>query len=186
MNYEELFERVWERGQYRLGSASQRLVPWICENVPAGSAINDYGSGTGRSSVELVRMGYKVNMVDFVDTALEDEARSMIDGDRLTYTISDLAALPETFPKADWGVCIGVLMLVDPEALQSVLGHIRRTSMNLLVAVYDRPDVRLGTDLTTVRGSPEWWQEKLSSFWGSVEVVPGREPSNKRLHICRP
>jgi len=166
------FNEIWEKGNYRKGSTALRHVPFICQHIPAGSTINDYGSGTGRAEVELLKLGYKVNMVDFADVALEAEAKALI-GNNLTYTISDLAALPADFPVADWGICMNVLMTVGADKLQMILSEMHRTCHNLIIEVYDRQDIRLGKDLTTIKGNAEYWFEQMMKYWPSVEAVKG-------------
>ena len=127
------YERVWVGPDYRRGSCAQRLVPFFATQIPAGSDINDYGSGTGRAAVELNRMGYKVNMVDFASNAIEKEALDNL-SDRLTYTVADLTALPADFPVADWGLCIQVLMFVENiEIMHRMLSEMRRTCKNIII-----------------------------------------------------
>jgi len=74
---------IWTRGHYREGSTCLRLLPFLRRYIPEGSEVNDYGSGTGRAEPGLLEFCDRVNMVDFADAALEDEARALI-GDRLT------------------------------------------------------------------------------------------------------
>lgn len=162
------FEEVWEKGDYRRGSTCQRLVPLLSQLIPKGSTINDYGSGTGRAEILLLEKGYSVNMVDFASNALEEATRALIDGERLTYCISPLECLPDDFPKAEWGICINVLMTVDPDKLDSIMGEMRRTCDNIIIEFYDRPDVRLGKDLTTVKGDMAFWNKKVAEFWPFV------------------
>ena len=71
-----IFTDIWNKGQYRLGSTCQRLVPFLRGIIPAGSIVNDYGSGTGRAEKSLLGFCSKINMVDFSDAALEKEARA--------------------------------------------------------------------------------------------------------------
>lgn len=184
MTTAEQFNEVWEKGDYRRGSTAQRLVPLLRELIPAGSTINDYGSGTGRADVELLKAGYTVNMVDFADAALEQEARSLL-GERLTYTIAPLDDLPPWFPVADWGICINVLMLVDPERLDKMLQEMRRTCRNLIVEVYDLPDNRLGRNWTLIAGDAAFWRDQLSRHWPSVESMPSPEHPRRYITIAR-
>lgn len=185
MKMERIFREVWEKGDYRRGSTAQRLVSFIAAIIPAGSTINDYGSGTGRADVELLLMGYKINMIDFASNALEDAARFLIDGERMTYTVAPLERLPQTYPVAEWGICINVLMTVDPEKLDRILAEIRRTCRNLIVEVYDLDDHRLGRNMTTVKGNAQWWADKLAEFWPAVESVKSPENPRRYITICR-
>jgi SAM-dependent methyltransferase len=184
MTTAEVFREVWEKGDYRRGSTAQRLVSFIAGIIPAGSMINDYGSGTGRADVELLKRGYRVNMVDIADNALEDEARALI-GKGLTYMVCPLDRLPDAFPVAEWGICINVLMLVDPERLDAILAEIRRTCRNLIVEVYDMDDHRLGRNMTTMKGDAKWWADRLAEFWPDVESVKSPEHPRRYITICR-
>lgn len=185
MTTPEIFDDVWQHGFYREGSCSLRMIPEMMKNIQPGSTINDYGSGTGRADVKLVEMGFRVNMVDFSDVALEEPARALVDGDRLTYTIADLAALPGDFPVADWGICVGVLMTVDPEKLDAICREIRRTCRNLWVETYDTPDMRRGRDFTTIHQPGAWWAETLRKYWPHVEAHPSPEHKRRSITICR-
>ena len=49
-DHKNKFEKVWDKGNYRLGSTAQRMVPIILANIPEGVTINDYGCGTGRAT----------------------------------------------------------------------------------------------------------------------------------------
>ena len=184
MTTAEIFQEVWEKGDYRRGSTAQRLVSFLRNIIPEGSVINDYGSGTGRADVELLKRGYQINMIDFADNALEDAARALI-GRGLTYTVRPLWSLPWDFPVADWGICINVLMTVDPGRLDRILAEIRRTCRNLIVEAYDLDDHRLGRNMTTVKGNAEWWAGKLAEFWPAVESVKSPEHPRRYITICR-
>ncbi|MDZ4241921.1 MAG: class I SAM-dependent methyltransferase [Candidatus Omnitrophota bacterium] len=177
---QELFNDVWKNGRYRLGSTALRLLPFLREHIPAGSVVNDYGSGTGRAEKGLLEFCSKVNMVDFADAALEGEARSLI-GKRLTYTIAPLESLPVDFPVADRGICINVLMTVDPGKLDRIMAEMRRTCRNLIIEVYDWPDIRLGRDLTAIKGDGQWWAAKMKEYWPFVESH--KSPENARRYI---
>ena len=184
MTSAELYNEIWEKGHYREGSTCLRLVPFLRQYIPAGSVVNDYGSGTGRAEKGLLEFCSKVNMVDFSSVALEDEARSLI-GQRLTYTICPLESLPDDFPVADWGICINVLMVVDPDKLDAIMKNIRRTCKNLIIEVYDVPDVRLGQDRTLIKGDGEWWAGKCAEYWPVVESRKSPEHPRRSITICR-
>lgn len=188
MNWQERFKMIWETKEatYRQGSAGQRYASMFLRYVPEGSAINEYGSGTGRAVVEIKRLrpDVKINMIDLADNALEDKAQSLI-GDGVTFTLADLATLPESIPVADWGYCVGVLMLVDPEHLQAILKEIRRTCRNLFVEVYNWSDIRLSIELTTIKKDWPEWADMLREHWPSVEYVKSPEHPQRFVFICR-
>jgi len=174
------FEEIWDKGQYRLGSTSQRLVPFLKQHIPAGMEVNDYGSGTGRAELGLIGHCAKINMVDFADNALEERTRKQI-GENLTYTVSPLEKLPNNFPVADWGICINVLMLVDPEKLDAIQWEMRRTCRNIIVEVYDWPDERLGKDRTTIKMNMDGWAAEMAKYWPIVETH--KSPEHPRRYI---
>lgn len=170
------YEEVWAKGNYRQGSTCERLIPLLLQYFPQGCTVNDYGSGTGRAEVILVeKEGFRVNMVDFASNALEDAARALIDGARLTYRVCPLECLPDDFPKAEWGMCINVLMTVDPEKLDAIMAGMRRTCDNLIVETYARSDMRLGQEMTLIKGDAEFWAEQMGRYWPVVESFSSPE-----------
>lgn len=178
------YNTIWTKGQYREGSTCLRLLPFLRHYIPDGSVVNDYGSGTGRAEKGLLEWCARVNMVDFAEVALEDEARALL-GERLTYAVSPLEKLPQNFPVADWGICINVLMVCDPAKLQDILAEIRRTCRNLIVEVYDVPDVRLGENRTLIVGDAAYWAGELRKHWPNVESVRSPEHPRRYITICR-
>jgi len=184
MTTPEIYNEIWENGDYRKGSTCLRLLPFLREHIPAGSVINDYGAGTGRAEKGLLEFCSRVNMVDFADVALEDEARALI-GERLTYTIAPLESLPDDFPVADWGICINVLMTVDPALLKEIMWEMRRTCRNLIIEVYDLPDTRLGQDLTLIKGDAIFWAGEMRNYWPFVSSYPSPEHARRYITIGR-
>lgn len=183
MTTPNVFNEIWDKGSYRLGSTCQRLVPFLRQHIPAGAEVNDYGSGTGRAEKGLLEFCAKVNMVDFADAALEEEAKSLI-GPRLTYTIAPLESLPADFPHAEWGICINVLMLIDPSKLHDICREIKRTCEHAIIEVYDWKDVRLGEDRTTIKMLPEGWIQEFNKHWPVVEYYRSPEHSHRYIFIC--
>jgi DMSO/TMAO reductase YedYZ molybdopterin-dependent catalytic subunit len=187
--WKDRFEQIWhpdDRARYRQGSAGQRYAKQFLGYVANGATINEYGSGTGRAVVEIKRLrpDVKINMIDIADNALEPEARGLI-GPDVTYTIADLSALPLNFPVADWGYCVGVLMLIAPETLDDILCEIRITCRNLFVEVYNLSDVRCGIELTTIKQDWPWWSDKLREHWPNVEFIQSKEHRQRFIFICR-
>ena len=186
--WKQRFEKMWhynDQAKYRLGSAGQRYAQQFLAYIPQGATINEYGSGTGRAVVEIKRLrpDTKINMVDIASNALEAEAIALI-GNDVTYSIGDLAALPDNFPVADWGYCVGVLMLVAPETLDNILHEIRRTCRNLFVEVYNLSDVRCEIELTTIKQDFLWWDDKLREHWPNVEFIQSKEHKQRFIYVC--
>lgn len=185
--HQAMFQDVWDNGNYRMGSTAQRLVRRILNLIPADATINDYGSGTGRAEVEILhaRPKQKINMFDIAENALEPAARALVNRNNgVTFTHADLSDL-SGIPHAKWGMCINVLMTVQPEKLDTILGEIRRTCDNLFFEAYDFEDMRLGRQMTTVKMNGEAWKAKLSQFWPDVQFERSPESARRYIFVCR-
>lgn len=186
LNQQNKFKTVWEKGDYRMGSTAQRLVPFILKNILETATINDYGCGTGRAEVEIykARPNQKINMYDITADALEPEVKNLIGVKPLTFTEVDLADLGN-IPKADWGICINTLMVVQRDKLDTILAELKRTCKNLIVEMYDLPDFRCGWDLTTVKMNSIQWAEKLLEHWKIVSFTQSKESKSRYIFVCR-
>lgn len=183
-----VFEEIWDKGNYRLGSPGLRLVPRFLEYVRHGTngcpMINDYGSGTGRAAVELARQGFLVNCVDIAENALEDEAKALI-GKGLTFTLASLWDLPEDFPVAPWGYCMEVLMTLPEPRLDASVRNIARTCRNCFVQVYHKIDRRAGHDGNLIQWGPDLWAAALQEHFAEVEQIPSHEIAQRYIYVCR-
>ena len=188
------FETIWDphgQGKYRLGSPGQRLVKRFLANMDTKAAINEYGSGTGRAVVEMIKTPgqcqHPIHMVDIATNAMEVECQALLDNGQyaLTFTHAPLWQLPADFPRAEWGYCVDVLMCVPPERLHDILGEIKRTCDNLFLQVYDWADVRCGIDLTTIKHDGAWWAEQLREYWTDVVQEVSPESSHRYIFVCR-
>jgi len=180
------FKTVWEKGNYRMGSTAQRLVPFLLNHIPETATINDYGCGTGRAEVEIykVRPNQKINMYDITIDALELAVKNLIGVKPLTFTEVDLADLGD-IPYADWGICINTLMTVQKDKLDVILSELKRTCKNLIVEMYDLPDFRCGWDLTTVKMDSIQWTEMLLEHWHIVSFTQSKESKSRYIFICK-
>jgi SAM-dependent methyltransferase len=184
-DWQERFDLIWDKGSYRMGSPGQRIVPLFKEWAYPGASVNDYGSGTGRAAVELVKAGYKVNMVDISLTAIEPEAAALVAQNRATLTIASLWDLPKAFPVSDWGFCAEVLMTLPPDKLSGVLRNIHKTCKNLFCQVANWGDLRCGIRVNTILQDEDWWEEKLKEFWPEVKQIRSRESSLRYIFVCQ-
>lgn len=185
-DHQQKFIDVWERGEYRRGSTAQRLVQRLMEWIPEGATVNDYGCGTGRAEVEIhqLRPSQRITMLDITETALEEPARALIsEGGPITFIESDLSNLGD-LPRADWGMCINVLMTVQPDKLDRILAEIKRTCQNVVIEVYQWSDVRLGREYTTVKMDKKEWAVKLARVWPSVKIEESRETAQRYIFVC--
>ena len=182
---QEKFKTIWEKGNYRTGSTAQRLVPFLLNHIPETVTINDYGCGTGRAEVEIykVRPNQKINMYDITIDALDPAVKELMNSKPLTFTEVDLADLGD-IPKADWGICINTLMVVQKDKLDTILNELKKTCNNLIVEMYDLPDFRCGWDLTTVKMNSIQWMERLSEHWKIVSFTQSKESKSRYIFIC--
>ena len=184
MEHKDKFEQVWEKGDYRRGSTAQRLVPFILDLIPENKSINDYGCGTGRAELEILkqRPEQEINMVDIALNALEFD---ILEHPNVYFQCSDLSYLGKNFPKADWGLCINTLMTVQPDKLDMILSEVKRTCDNLIFEAYDMDDFRLGKNMTTVKKNKEEWESKLKEFWKTVLFYPSSESKRRYIFVCK-
>lgn len=187
LEHKKKFERVWQKGDYRIGSTAHRMVDRLLGWVPEGATINDYGSGTGRAEVEILKARrHQITMIDIADNALEDKAREILaqPDSPLKMIIADLSDLCEV-PHAQWGMCINVLMTVQPDKLDKILSEIRGTCDNLVFEAYNFMDVRLGWDMTTVKLNKDQWEQKLRQYWPDVTFHASWESHQRYIFICK-
>ena len=192
--WQERFEKIWDpegQGQYRLGSPGERLVKRFLADMDPDASINEYGSGTGRAVCEMIKTPghcrHQINMVDIALNAMEDRCRRWLDKPtlNLTFTHASLWDLPPDFPKADWGYCVDVLCFLPPEKLDAVLAEIKRTCKHFFCQVYDWDDVRLGINLTTIKGAGPWWAAKLMEYWDDVTQEVSPESAHRYIFVCK-
>lgn len=178
------FERVWDRGDYRGGSTAQRLVDLYLPLINENETINDYGCGTGRAEIEILkrRPNQKINMVDIAKNAIENK-EVLFKNSNVNFFLADLCNLEE-IPHADWGLCINVLMTVQPQKLGVILRQIANTCNNMFFEAYDLPDHRLGMDMTTVKLSKDEWQRILSGEWKNVEFIESPQSKRRYIFVC--
>lgn len=180
------FIETWEKGDYRRGSTALRLVDRLMSWIPAEATLNDYGCGTGRAEVEIHkrRPHQRITMTDITATALEPEIKDIIlRSHNVRFLEADLSDLAD-MPVADWGMCINVLMTVQPGKLNQILSEIKRTCRNLVVEVYDWQDRRLGRDMTTVIMSRKEWHSLLAKYWPAVRDEESTETARRFIFIC--
>lgn len=183
-DWQEKFDTVWTGPDYRQGSPGLRLVNRFMGYAAPGCVVNDYGSGTGRAAVELIKQGFKVNMLDISLKALEKEARELITDD-LTFTHASLWNIPKGFPRASWGFCVEALQTLPPNKLMAVLRNIKDTCENLFLQVANWRDTWNGIRVNQIVEDNEWWEGQLKKVWASVEQIPSFEIDKRYIFICR-
>ena len=83
--------------------------------------INDIGCGTGLFSNILISKGYKVNAIDFSNTALESTEKyvSANNPDKIqNLQTLKLNVVNDKLPKCDYSLCMGVLPYVKKKRVE--------------------------------------------------------------------
>lgn len=182
----EKFENIWgPEGNYRKGSCGQRLAPYFITVVRQPNVVvNDYGSGTGRSAVELVKAGFTVRMFDIAENALEEEAHSLL-GKGLTFRQACLWDLPEDVEKTSWGFCADVLMLIPQDKIDATLECIERTCENCFFEVYDWSYKWREVEYTLTQWTAAQWEAKLNEYWQEVERLKIHGQETRMIFVAR-
>jgi hypothetical protein len=186
LEWQKRFETIWDpamNGMYRRGSCGLRLINTFLEVMQPSGTVNDYGSGTGRAAVQMVKAGLKVNCIDIATNAMEDEAAGLL-GRGITFTHGSLWALPQTFEHNVFGFCCDVLMTIPEDKIDACLFQIRRTCDNLFMEAYPWQDSRCGMDLTATQGDAEYWRKKLEAHWPIVKQYPSEEDHRRVIMGC--
>lgn len=128
--YRQLGEGEWARLARPLGSlefmATMRLID---RYIPVGMTVCDVGAGPGRYSIELLRRGHRVTLIDLTPELLE-LARARIDAEGLradallVADARDLSSLPDEH--FDAALIFGPLYHLDEEGRRAVLAEVRR------------------------------------------------------------
>lgn|GEM_PF-1452871 len=186
LEWQKRFEMIWDpamEGKYRRGSCGLRLIDTFLEVMQPRGLVNDYGSGTGRAAVQMVKAGLQVNCVDIATNAMEDEAKGLL-GQGITFTHGSLWDLPEGFRHAEFGFCCDVLMTIPEEKIDICLSEIRRTCDNLFMEAYPWQDTRMGINLTATQRDAEAWRSALLQFWPNVKQYPSQEDHRRVIMGC--
>ena len=118
--YEEMasLDGTWRREEWGPGDAwrarasahqYRMLFDLLGTHVPSGSRVLDWGSGAGRFSFALLRLGYDVDGFDFVEPPMRPTLAE-IGGDRYRFQLAaDPATLPYDADTFDAVTSVGVL-----------------------------------------------------------------------------
>jgi hypothetical protein len=178
------YRLMWGADQYRAFAPGEHSVEKFLEIVEPNDMIIDFGSGTGRGSIELAKRGHNVIMVDFADNCRDEEAMT------LPFLEWDLA-----WPcplRAPYGYCTDVMEHIPPEQVDTILRNIMEAAETVffqISTVTDAMGALIGTPLHLSVHPASWWAEKFEALgfeieWRAFDNVSCRfvvrnAPSNK-------
>jgi SAM-dependent methyltransferase len=160
------YAEVWSHDAYRKVAPGEHHVQRFIDLAKprADHVVCDFGCGTGRGALGLVRRNLSVCGVDFAPNCLDDGVREHL-GERFRFLQHDLTTpLAEKF---DYGFCTDVLEHIPPQDVGRVLYNICAASKKIYLHISTVPDVMgalIGEPLHLTVESPFWWQEKLEKI----------------------
>ncbi len=170
--------RMWkEVPEYRLWSPGENLVEMFLQSAPwqHGETLIDVGCGMGRAGVALAQAGLNVTLLDITEEALAREAR------HLPFIQACLWELKTDGPRYDWTYCCDVLEHIPTEKVGKVLDTIAALASGAFLQIALSADIcgsYIGETLHLTVKPVEWWLDRISPRWGSVECL---NSDNERL-----
>jgi SAM-dependent methyltransferase len=153
------YDRVWSHPYYRIHSPGEQLVEEFIQIAqPAGKVI-DFGCGTGRASLRMLKHGLKPFLIDFTENSRDQEAMS------LPFMQADLS-LP-MHAKADYGFCTDVLEHLPPEQVKSAIHNIMESAGKVFLQISTVPDEMgklIGQQLHLTVRPHEWWKHRFQDM----------------------
>lgn len=163
---------------------------------PAELTILDYGAGTGRVALDLIRHFDKVTLADTNPAFLELAGSLLVD--RTKFDLLLVEPIPNTLPTVDVVLCVNVLLHLDPATIAALLEVFGAASASGLVFVQipvystaTRTSHWTGVNTmtpTTLRGlaaSAGLELLEVHSNPGRYAPRSGGGPNHHRLHALR-
>jgi 2-polyprenyl-3-methyl-5-hydroxy-6-metoxy-1,4-benzoquinol methylase len=165
------YSKIWEINDYRVNSPSENELGFILDRIitpKEGTSILDMGCGTGRTGVELHKVGFRVNLYDITENSLDEEVRDYTKlNDNIEFKeIDDLSYKAKK--KSKWAICFDVMEHIPEEQLDSVIMFlINNTSKGVVFQISTREDdfgKRIGETLHLTVKHTAWWISLLSEY----------------------
>jgi len=174
------YEAIWEHPRYRVHSPGENSLQAFLSiiNPQPASKIVDFGSGCGRASLELAKLGYQIQMIDLTEKSMDDEVRTSVDngfnGMRfMEGSIWDIS-VPMDPLSGDYGYCCDVMEHIPPKYVMQTLSNIMmRVEKGCFFYICFVPDVfgkAIGQPLHLTVRSFSWWKEHLSEVGEVLEA----------------
>jgi SAM-dependent methyltransferase len=158
---------MWSFPGYRAVSPGEQHAQTFCQvvNLPANATVVDFGCGTGRGALAIMRAtGCAVILTDFAENCRDPEAEG------LPFVRADLSC--DRLPVGDVGYCSDVMEHIPPHQVDTVLRNI----MNSVPACFFNIDfcddicgAMIGEKLHLSVHNSEWWMERFGALGYRVE-----------------
>lgn len=157
------YEKVWRDPRYRENSPGENaVVQFIARAKPTwGSHVIDFGCGTGRAALALMRAGMRVTMMDFAENCLDTSVRESLSDD-LRFIRHDIEKPSPVV--AEYGFCADVMEHIPEGKVDEVLTNILTAAKNVFFSIHTGADCGIdliGEVLHVTQRPEEWWADKL-------------------------
>lgn len=146
------YRLLWCTETYRAVSPGEGCVPLIMEHLKPDGLTIDFGCGTGRASLELLKRGVPVLLIDFADNCRDEEAIG------LPFLEWDLTRpLP---PSAKYGICTDVMEHLPTADVRTAVKNIMDATENVFFQISTTEDhcgALIGHHLHLTVQRYEWW-----------------------------
>lgn len=170
------YETIWKSvPEYRVYSPADRWIPvffsFFYDQFQKGDMVLDFGCGSGRSALPLLKADFKVHLVDITIEALDPATVLLWRASSIHFTESCLWDLSANIKPEPWILCFDVLEHIPPEKIESVLlGISSRMQKGGLFSICLKEDEFgqiIDDKLHLTVQSADWWKGKISKFFDS-------------------
>jgi hypothetical protein len=158
------YERMWAHPAYREWSpgvsALEDALRWL--ELTPGERVIDFGCGAAHVTHELQKLGHDMLAIDHVDAREHD----------VPFLQSNLWELGNVYGNA--GICCDVMEHIPTERVDEVLRAIANAVPRCFFTIAHDVDTMgglIGQDLHLTVKPPEWWLQRLLSYWRVVQHV---------------
>ena len=153
------YREMWKHDAYRTTAPGELVIDLFMDWANPKGEVYDFGCGTGRAMLEMVKYGLNPLGIDFTDNSRDEEARKL---PFLQWDITKRTPLKHI----QYGYCTDVLEHIEPENVDSVLDTIAWACSSCFFQISTVPDhmgALIGHPLHLTVQSPDWWTDKLKS-----------------------